>query len=306
MSGWFWIGAFYLCYAALAQTIITQMAAGSVLQPRTMPILWLRVALGFYSVGLLCALAALLRRDERLNRAALPAMVLGMVFQFVSLTEAVLISGKLTLTSTENSQSFLALLVMAAVLFLYLVYHTTAPGIVVFPLVFLLTLLAAIGQQPFLRLPASAHRGWVFVHVTLLLIGYAALIVSFCASLLYLVQERSLKSKNLGGILSRLPALEVTDEIGFRSLLLGFPFMTVGLIIGTVLARSAYDKIDFLDPKIFLSYLMWAVYLVLVYTRWNAGFRGRRAAYFAMAAFVVAVVAWSANYYGALNRFIRS
>jgi ABC-type uncharacterized transport system permease subunit len=262
--------------------------------------------LGFYAVGLLCALAALLRRDERLNRAALPAMALGMVFQFVSLTEAVLISGKFTLTSAENSQSLLALLLMAAVLFIYLVYQTAAPGLVVFPLVFLLTLLAAVTQQPFLALAAGAHKGWVFIHVALILIGYVALIVSFCASLLYLVQERSLKAKKLGGILSRLPALEITDELGFRSLVLGFPFMTVGLIIGTVLARSTYDRIDLLDPKIFLSYLMWAVYLVLLYTRWNAGFRGRRAAYFAMAAFLVAVVAWSANYYGALNRFIRS
>jgi ABC-type uncharacterized transport system permease subunit len=271
-----------------------------------MPILWLRVALGFYAVGLLCALVALLRRNDKVNRIALPAMTAGMIFQFVSLTEAVLIAGKLTLTSPHHSESLLALLVMAAFLVVYLVYRTTAPGIVVFPLVFLLTFVAATTQQPFLVLTPSSHKGWVFTHVALILIGYAALIVSFCASLMYLIQERSLKSKKVGGILSRLPALEVTDDIGFRSLLLGFPFMTVGLIIGTVLARSAYDRIDFLDPKIFLSYVMWTVYLVLVFTRWNAGLRGRRAAYLAMAAFVMAVVAWSANYYGAISRFVRS
>ena len=115
-----------------------------------MPILWLRVALGCYAVGLLYALLALTRTSSLLNRVALPAMSLGMVFQFVSLTEAVLLSGQLTLASVHNSESLLALLVMAAFMIVYLVYHTTSPGIVVFPLVFVLTFVAATTQQPFL------------------------------------------------------------------------------------------------------------------------------------------------------------
>ncbi len=43
---------------------------------------------------------------------------------------------------------------------------------------------------------------------------------------------------------------------------------------------------DLQDPKILLSLLMWAVYLVMVYTRWIAGWRGRRAAILASFAFV--------------------
>ena len=115
-----------------------------------MPILWLRVALCFYAVGLLYALLALTRTSSLLNRVALPAMSLGMVFQFVSLTEAVLLSGQLTLASVHNSESLLALMIMAAFMIVYLVYRTTSPGIVVFPLVFVLTFVAATTQQPFL------------------------------------------------------------------------------------------------------------------------------------------------------------
>lgn len=125
-------------------------------------------------------------------------------------------------------------------------------------------------------------------------------------SLLYLIQERSLKSKKASGLLSRLPALEVIDEIGYRSLLLGFPFMTLGLVAGTVVAVAAYGRVDFLDPKIFLSILMWAVYLLMVFTRWNSGWRGRRAAYLATFAFVAAVVAWAANYFSNIHRFVQS
>src|SRR5207247_580 len=86
-----------------------------------MPLLWLRVALGCYAIGLLYALLALTQRSYLLNRIALPAMSLGMVFQFVSLSESVLVGGPVTITLVHNSESFLALLVMVAFMIVYLV-----------------------------------------------------------------------------------------------------------------------------------------------------------------------------------------
>jgi ABC-type uncharacterized transport system permease subunit len=271
-----------------------------------MPILWLRVALGCYAVGLLYALVALTRTSDLLNKVALHAAYLGMVFHFVALTDAFFVSGQVTLASVHNAESVLGFLIMVVFMLVYLVYKTTSPGIIIFPLVFLLTFLAATGQQPFLLASPGLRAGWLLAHIALIFTGYAALILSFGASLLYLIQERSLKSKKLGGLLSRLPALEVIDEIGFRSLLLGFPFMTLGLIAGMVVAQARFGRIDVLDPKILLSILMWAVYLLMLYTRWNAGWRGRRAAYLAMGAFVVAVIAWSANYFSTIHRFVQS
>ena len=72
--------------------------------------------------------------------------------------------------------------------------------------------------------------------------------------------------------------------------------MTLGLLTGLVVAVTTYGHMDFLDPNI-LSLLMWAVYMVMVFTRWNSGWRGRRAAVLAMFAFVAALAAWAANYF---------
>jgi len=187
----------------------------------------------------------------------------------------------------------------------YMVYQTTSPGIIVFPLVFLLTFVGAAGQEPFVLTSSTARQGWLIAHIALIFAGYAALVLSFSASLIYLLQEHALKSKQSGGLLSRLPSLQVTDEIGFRSLLLGFPFMTAGLAAGMVIAQAHFGRVDFLDPKILFSVLTWAVYLVLIYTRWNSGWRGRRAAFLAAGAFAMAVVAWVANYFSAIHRLAR-
>jgi len=267
-----------------------------------MALIWLRVALICYGVGLLYALVALTRTSETLTKVALHASYLGMVFHLVSLTEAVVETGQLTLASIHNSESLLAFLIMVVFMMAYLVYKTTSPGIVVFPLVFLLTFIASTGQQPLVFNSAAVKKGWLAAHILMIFTGYAALFLSFGASLLYLLQERALKSKT-GGMFARLPALQVIDDIGYRSLMLGFPFMTLGLIAGSVVAESTYGRVDFLDPKILLSVLMWAVYMVMVFTRWNSGWRGRRAAFLATFAFVAALAAWAANYFSTIHRF---
>jgi ABC-type uncharacterized transport system permease subunit len=82
--------------------------------------------------------------------------------------------------------------------------------------------------------------------------------------------------------------------------------MTLGLVAGSVIAQASVGPAYFKDSKVVLSVLMWLVYLVLVYTRWNSGWRGKRAAYLAAAAFVVAIVAWVANYFSAVHGFVQS
>jgi HemX protein len=270
-----------------------------------MAIIWLRVALALYGLGLVYVLVALTRTKELVNRLALHAAYLGMVFHFVAIAEAVQQSGELSLASLAVAASVLGFLIMVVFLLVYMVYQTTSPGIVAFPLVFLLTFISAAGQEPFVLTSSTARQGWLIAHISLIFAGYAALVLSFSASMIYLIQERALKSKKSGRMLSRLPALQVTDEIGFRSLLLGFPFMTAGLAAGMVIAQAHFGHVDFLDPKILLSVLTWAVYLVLIYTRWSAGWRGRRAAYLAGGAFAMAVVAWAANYFSAVHRLAR-
>lgn len=267
-----------------------------------MPLIWLRFALGCYLIGLVYAFVALTRTSDLFSRIALHAATLGMVFHFVSLVETYS-ADQATWASVHNAESLLAFLSMIFFMVIYSIYKTTAPGVVVFPIVFFLTFVAAVDEQPVLLTSFVQTKGWLIAHIILIFTGYAALLLSFGASLLYLIQERRLKAKNPTSLISFLPALEVIDQIGYRSLLLGFPFMTLGLITGSIVAMSAYGHIDFLDPKILLSLLMWAVYMLMVFTRWNSGWRGRRAAFLATFAFVAAIVAWAANYFSAIHRF---
>ncbi|ABF41566.1 cytochrome c assembly protein [Candidatus Koribacter versatilis Ellin345] len=270
-----------------------------------MPLLWLRLAVVFYGLGLVYSLLLLSRRGEALTRFVGPAVGMGMIFQLVSLVEFAVLEGKIT-ASVHHSESLLAFVIMVVFMIFFVRYRTSSPGIFVFPLVFFLTFASATGPQGFPLSSPLLKNSWTIIHIVLIFTGYAGLFLSFGASLLYLIQEKSLKSKQPASFAGRLPALQTIDEIGYRALLLGFPFMTFGLVAGSVLAENKFGSLFFLDAKVLLSIIMWVVYMVLLYTRWNSGWRGRKAAYLAAFAFIAAVGAWAANYFSHLHRFSAS
>ena len=269
-----------------------------------MPLLWLRVATVLYGVGLIHAILMLRQRGERSGRIAAPAVSLGMVFHFVSLVETAGLYGYSELLTIRHAESALALIIALIFTGLYLRYKTASPAAFIFPLIFILTFASAIAQHPMAFSSPTFRSGWIVFHVCTLLFGYAMLFLSFVSSLIYLVLARQLKLKQASSWASRLPALQEIDELGYKALLLGFPFMTVGLLAGAVVAQERYGATYFTDPKVLLSLLMWGIYLTLLYTRWSAGWRGKKAAYLASFGFIVSVCAWGANYMSKLHRFI--
>src|ERR1700727_701770 len=123
-----------------------------------MSLLWLRFALACYFVGLVYAFVALTRTSDLFSRVALHAASLGMVFHFVSLT-GVFPSGHVGWASVHNGESLLAFFSMSFFMIIYAIYQTTSPGVVVFPVVFFLTFVAAVDEQPVLLSSFVQHKG---------------------------------------------------------------------------------------------------------------------------------------------------
>ncbi len=268
-----------------------------------MSLFWLRVAVLLYGVSMLYAFVALIRRREIVSRFTLPVAGVGLTLHFVALVEA-FVAGSLAAMPMHESESLLAFLMMLLFVVVYYFYGTTSPGVVVIPTAFLLSLSAALAQGAPQFASPMLRNGWIYTHIALILAGYSALFFSFIASVLYLLHERSLKAKSINSFAGRLPALETIDDIGYRLLLIGFPFMTFGLIAGSVIAQVQFGSAFFHDPKVLLSILMWGVYMVMLYTRWSAGWRGRRAALLSACAFAAALSAWAANYISSMHRFV--
>jgi ABC-type uncharacterized transport system permease subunit len=275
-----------------------------------MSLLWLRVAVLLYGIAALAVLPAALYDRPRWRHIAIPATIAAVLFHFVSLAEMLNAAHRalppVFEIATHETQSLLGLILALAFLLVYWRYKTVSLGVFILPICFLLGIVPAFhpGQEstasPMFPIP-MIHTGWIFLHVALLLAAYAALLLSLLASLLYLVQERRLKQKS--PTLPWLPPLETIDQIALKALLFGFPCMTAGLLIGSLIAQDTVGASYFRDPKILLAFAMWLVYIAMIHIRRIAGLRGRRAVYLSSFVFFLVLAVWAANQFSAVHRF---
>lgn len=271
-----------------------------------MSLLWLRVAVLFYGIAALAVLPAALYNRQRWRHLAIPVALAGAFFHFVSIAENFYAAHRALPVGTHETLSLLGLLLAVAFLLLAAKYRTMAFGIFLLPATVLLTLVPAFRAGRETIAYPLAGPVWIFLHVALLLAAYAALLISLLASVLYFVQERSLKSKfpaTSNGSNLKLPPLETIDQIALKSLLFGLPCMTAGLLIGSVVALETVGPTFFADPKVLLSLAMWFAYMLMIFIRQHSGLRGRRAVYLSSFAFLFVLAVWAANQLSAVHRF---
>ncbi|MGB9417831.1 MAG: cytochrome c biogenesis protein CcsA [Acidobacteriaceae bacterium] len=268
-----------------------------------MSLLWLRVAAVLYAVAGATAFPAVLYGRPRWLRVSLPAAVAGFFFHLVAVVELMVAAHHLVPLGWLEVQATLALLIVVAYLLVYAVYRTAAFGIIALPLALVVMLAPAMGANSAGFVTPEMRSGWLVVHISALLAAYTALLFSLIASVLYLAQERRLKSKEGIGFLAWLPPLETMDRIAYLSLLIGFPCMTLGLLAGCLIAQLSVGPAYFLDPKVLLSFGMWALYVLMLVVRRSAGLRGRRAIYLSSVVFLVVLSVWAANTFSSVHRF---
>ncbi len=266
-----------------------------------MSLLWLRVAVFLYGVAALAVLPAALYDRPRWRHVAVPATVIAILFHFVSLAEMMNAAHHELPVDAHETQTLLALLLAGAFLVVYARFKTVALGVFLLPVTFLLCLVPAF--KPHQETLPLIQQGWVFLHIVLLLAAYAALLLSLGASLLYLIEERRLKTKAMSRSAIKFPPLETIDQIALKTLLFGLPCMTAGLLIGSLLAQIDYGASYFRDPKILLAFAMWLAYVAMIFIRRSSGLRGRRAVYLSSFVFFVVLTVWAANQFSSVHRF---
>ncbi|MCF6248553.1 MAG: cytochrome c biogenesis protein CcsA [Desulfobacula sp.] len=128
---------------------------------------------------------------------------------------------------------------------------------------------------------------WVYAHIFLVFTGDAALALASGAGILYLLQEKGIKSKHPGFFFKRLPSLDLLDSVGYNCLSTGFALLTVGLVTGFVYAKAIWGQFWSWDPKEVFSVGTWLVYAALLHLRFRSGWRGRRSAIMTIIGFFI-------------------
>ncbi len=145
-------------------------------------------------------------------------------------------------------------------------------------------------------IPALQHSPLMTAHVSSAIFAYATFAVSFAAAILYLVTERRR--------VSWLPAPEMLDDIAFRAVTIGFPLLSLVLVLGSVWAYRAWGSYWSWDPKETAALFTWLVYAVYLHTRSLRGWRGTRSNVLLLFGFAAVIFTYYGNYFfGGLHAY---
>jgi cytochrome c-type biogenesis protein CcsB len=188
--------------------------------------------------------------------------------------------GRAPLTNLYESLAFFAWTIALIYLLLERKFKIRTVGAFVAPFPFIIMAYASLNPNDIQPLVPALKSNWLIFHVVSCFIGYAAFAVSFGVSILYLYKVRSehLSAKSAGPFWGFIPASSALDEIGYKTIAIGFPLLTIGIVTGAFWANVAWGTYWSWDPKETWSLIVWLIYAAYLHARITRGWRGKRAA----------------------------
>jgi cytochrome c-type biogenesis protein CcsB len=231
--------------------------------------------------------AYLFIQRDALQRTGIGLLVAGVTCQSVVIIWSFAQSGQMPVNNMHETLSLVAWALVGAFLILHLKLRVKILGVYAAPLAaFTLFAASQFPREP--MQPQNLLKGfWLVVHIITVFIGDAGFALGCGVGVLYLIQERSIKSKSHGFFFKRLPSLDLLDSTGYACVVIGFTMLTIGLVTGMVFAKNVWGRFWSWDPKEVWSAVTWIFYAALLHERLTVGWRGRRAAIMAIVGFAV-------------------
>ncbi len=193
--------------------------------------------------------------------------------------------GRIPVTNLYESLVFFAWSVNLFYLVIERKYGSRLIGGFVMPIAFFMMVFAVTNDSTIQPLVPALQSYWLHAHVITCFVGYAAFAVSAGVAVMYLLKARQEESKGSGGVVGRLPAARTLDDLVYRAIIWGFPFLTAGIITGAAWANYAWGTYWSWDPKETWSLIVWIVYAIYLHARITRGWHGKRTAILSIVGF---------------------
>ncbi|MEP7035302.1 MAG: c-type cytochrome biogenesis protein CcsB [Actinomycetota bacterium] len=176
-------------------------------------------------------------------------------------------------------------------------YHVRTIGLLILPIAagFLIYAMS-IGATANPLVPALQNPPLLITHIAVAVVAYGAFSISFAAAVLYLIQPEEGKPG--------LPKPALLDEMGYRAVIIGFPLLTLTVVLGALWAQKAWGTYWSWDPKETASLLTWLIYGAYLHARVARGWTGRRAAWLLVVGFASVLLTFFGNlFFGGLHSY---
>ena len=258
----------------------------------------------------------IIRGTEFWGRLATITVSVGLAAQTVALILRWVESYKMGIGHAPLSNFYESLIFFSwTIVLLYLIFEwrikNKCLGTFVVPVAFITMTFASLSPninnriQPLIP---ALQSNWLTSHVMTCFMGYAAFAIAFGLGCMYLMKRLDIGNANpSGSFLRLLPEENTLDELIYQSIALGFVFLSLGIITGSVWAHYAWGSYWNWDPKETWSLITWLVYAALLHARLVRGWRGKRIAFMSMIGFACVLFTYlGVNYLPGLHSYLKS
>jgi ABC-type transport system involved in cytochrome c biogenesis permease subunit len=254
--------------------------------------------LAIYVVALALYVWHFARRQVVVGRLATTALGAGVLLHTFVIGMQTMEAGHLPITNQSSVISTFVWLLALAYLCIEMITEERAMGAFILPLMVALQSIAAM--NPAVEQRDAILQGPLFgVHVSSLLFAYASFALACMIGITYVLLFKEIKAKHLGFFYARLPSLQVLDSMNQVAIIVGWIFLTIGIVAGVIWAGQAQgyaatdarvQSMSLADPKIFVALVCWGVYSFQVFGARRLGWGGRRSAYLSALGFAIVLL----------------
>ena len=254
------------------------------------------VPLALYAAALVAYAWHFAQRNAIVGRTATTLLVAATLAHTFVIGMLTMRAGQVPIAGATPAISTFVWLLALSYLYTEMTTDERAMGVFILPLLVALQTIPAL--RPSIDDRAAVLQGPLFgVHVSSLLFAYASFALACVIGITYVLLFKEIKAKHLGFFYARLPSLQVLDRMNQRAIVIGWVFLTVGLLVGAVWAaqvRGAADPrvqaMSLQDPKIFAAVACWFVYSFELFAARRIGWGGRKSAYLSALGFAIVLL----------------
>ncbi|MDF0652652.1 MAG: cytochrome c biogenesis protein CcsA [Nitrospira sp.] len=246
------------------------------------------ITLILYIAATVSFLSYSLRRSEALSHVSLGMTAAGFASHTVALVVRMAGASSSAPPSFSDALSFFSWMIILVFLIVEFRHRIHVLGSFMVPLALVSLISAAALPETVPSLQPVFKTLWF--HVTLSMLGAVGFTVAFVAGVMYLIQERLLKSKQFNVLYSKLPALDFLDHLNQQSIVLGFPLLTLGIVTGAISAQFARGSYVSWNPEQTGALVTWLFYFIVLLGRLTIGWRAKRAAYLTVIGFACVIL----------------
>jgi len=240
----------------------------------------------FYALSSIIYIISFVFKKEGKIKFALGTAIAGLLFHSISIALRWIETGHgpyITMYEVLSKYAWFTIVIFLLTQYKY--DKLKIAGFIVLPASLLMMAVGSTYSKDIQVIPASLRSYWLIAHVGFASLAFGSLLVAVGIAVLYIIKEKRSRNNEAGWVdedsfYDKLPDIKVMDDLMYRFVASGFLFLTIMIGTGAIWANQTWGRYWGWDPTETWSLIVWFIYGICLHLRMNAGWSGKKIAWF--------------------------